>query len=119
MRITRNQIVHGVAGYIKDEIIPKMERPMQIVAAIAVNSAVNNDRLMDSLFDNEMISSLLGDDGTGAYDISGLITAVHDAMDAYGNFPVRIPSIPFISPSEITLTITAEDIRAMQRRIEG
>lgn len=121
MRVTREQIVRGMTGYIKDEILPKMagDKAMQIIASIAVGAAMNNDRLLDSVFDNEMVMALLDDDGTGTFDISGLMSAVHDAVVQYGGFPMSIPSIPFISPNEMTLKITAEDIEAMRRRIEG
>lgn len=121
MRVTRNQITGGIAGYIKDEILPKMagDKAMQIIASVAVSSALNNDRLLDSVFDNEMVMALLDDDGTGTYDISGLMASVHDAVGQYGGFPMSIPSIPFISPNEMSLRITAEDIEAMRRRIEG
>ena len=37
----------------------------------------------------------------------------------FGSFPVQVPAIPLISPTGFTLSLTAEDIDAMKRKIEG
>ena len=119
MRVTRSQIVHGVADYIKDEILPKMDegKAMQIIVSIGVNSVMANDKLIDSVFENDMVKALLDDDGSGSYEIDGLADAVHKAIDQYGAFPIKVPPVPLLSPREITLMIDENDVDAMRRKI--
>ena len=121
MRVSRTQIVDGVADYIKRDILPKMadDRAVQIIFTIAVNAAMANDRLVDSVFDNEIVRSMLEDDGSGTYEIGGIVDAMRSAINEFGAFPVSIPAIPLVSPREITLTLNGEDIEAIKRRIEN
>ena len=121
MRVTKSQIIRGVSDYIKNEILPKMDedRAVQIVATIAVNAALNNDKILDGLMQNEIVRTLLDDDGSGTYDISGLMAAMRDAVNQYGAFPFKVPSIPFLSAREITLRLNAADVDAMRSKIEN
>lgn len=121
MRATKSQIVSGVTDYIKNEILPKMDgqKAWQIMATVAVNAAAANSRLIDTVFANEFVKAALADDGSGAYDVSGVADALKSAMDQYGTFPLHLPPIPLISPGEITLTLSAADVDAIMRRIEN
>ena len=120
MRVTQSQIVRGIGGYLRDEILPKMgeDRAVQIVASIAVNAAMANEKLLDSVFGNEMVQILLDYDGD-TYDVSGLTAAMRDAIDKYGALPIKLPHIPFVSASELTLRMDGKDVDAMKRRIES
>ena len=117
MRVSRDKIIQGVTEYIKGEILPKMDKTMQIIGSIAVNAAATNEKIVDGLFGNGMVMALLEDDGSGMYEVSNLMDAVKRSIDQYGNLPIQIPAIPFIS-KEITLTLNAGDIDAMKRRME-
>ena len=117
MRVSKDRIIEGVAGYIQDEILPKMERPVQIIMSIAVNSVMGNGKLVDSVFENDIVRTMLCGEG-GTYDIENLMDSMRDAINEYGSFPVKIPAIPLVS-QEFTLTLNADDIEAMKRRIEG
>lgn len=121
MRVSKSQIVHGIADYIQGEILPKMadEKAVQIILSIAANAAMSNGKLVDSVLENEIVRTLLEDDGTGTYDVGGIADAMRTAIEQYGSFPVRVPAIPLLSPHEITLRLSAEDIDAMRRRIEN
>ena len=121
MRVTKNQIIRGVSDYIKSEILPKMgdDKAVQIIATVAINAAAANEKLLDSVFSNEIIRTLLEDDGSGTYEIGGLADAMRGAMDQYGSLPVKLPPIPFVSGGGMTLRLNAEDVDAMRRRIEG
>ena len=121
MRISKTQIVSGITDYIRNEILPKMEndRAMQIIFTVAVNAACANGKLIDTIFDNSAVRSMLDDDGSGTYEISGILDSVRGAVSQYGGFPVTIPAIPLVSPREITLRLTGDDIDAIRRRIEG
>ena len=121
MRVSRTQIVKGVSDYIQSDILPKMadDRAIQIVLSIAVNAVAANNKLVDSIFDNSIVRSMLDDDGGGTYEIAGVTDAMRKAIDQYGSFPVNIPAIPLVSPHEITLRLNADDIEAMKHRIES
>lgn len=121
MRVSKSQIVHGITEFIQNEILPKMgdDRAVQIMLSIAINTAIGNDRLVSTVLDNEVVRALLGDDGSGSYEISGIIDAMRTAIEQYGSFPVRVPAIPLLSPHEITLKLDASDVDAIRRRIEN
>ena len=59
MRVTKSQIVQGVADYIKEEILPKMDdgKAMQIIVSIGINAVAANERLIDSVFENDMVKA--------------------------------------------------------------
>jgi len=120
MRVSRNQIIKGVADYIKNDLIPTMQndRAVQIIFTIAINAAIANSKLTDTIFDNEIVRAMLDDDGSGTYEISGIVDSMQAAIQQYGSFPVQIPAIPLVSPREITVKLTADDVSAMRRKIE-
>jgi len=121
MRVTKSQIVHGVTDYIQSDILPNLTngRGLQIIVSIGANAIAANHKLVDVLFGNQMFRALLDDDGNGTYDISGLAEAMSKSIEQYGSFPVNIPAIPLVSPTEITLKLSVEDVDAMRKRIES
>ena len=120
MRVSQNQIIKGVADYIKNDLIPTMQndRAVQIIFTIAINAAMANSKLTDTIFDNEIVRAMLDDDGSGTYEISGIVDSMQAAIQQYGSFPVQIPAIPLVSPREITVKLTADDVSTMRRKIE-
>lgn len=121
MRVTKSQIVHGIAEYVQSDILPQMggARSMQIIVSIGANVIAANNKLVDEIFKNQIVLALLDDDGSGTYDLSGLADAMTKSIREFGNFPIKVPPIPIISPAEFTLSLTADDVAAMRRRIEG
>jgi hypothetical protein len=121
MRVTKAQIVHGITEYLQSDILPQMggARSMQIIVSIGANAIAANNKLVDAMFNNPIVLTMLDDDGSGTYDLGGLVDAVTKSIRQYGSFPVQVPAIPLISPAGFTLSLTADDIDAMQRKIEG
>lgn len=121
MRVTKSQIAHGAADYLREEILPKMSdnRAMQIILSIAANAALANTKTVEAVLNNSIICALLEDDGSGTFDLGSISEAIMAAIEQYGSFPVRIPAIPLLSPNEITLNLGAGDVAAMRRRIEN
>lgn len=121
MRVTKIQIVHGAADYLREEVLPKMadNRAMQILLTIGANAALANSKAVDAVFNNNLVRAFLEDDGTGTYDIGAVADALRSAVEQYGSFPVQIPAIPFLSPNTITLNLGASDVDAIRRRIEN
>lgn len=121
MRVSREQIIRGIADYAQNDILPKMgnDRAVQIMATVAISAAAANPRVADAVFESEIMRSMLGDDGTGMYELAGIVEAMRAAIEQYGSFPVRIPAIPLVSPREIVLNLNGADIDAMRKRIEN
>lgn len=121
MRVTKNQIVRGLAAFVSDDILPKLEndRAVQILATVAVHAALANQALLDSAFRSPMLQALLEDDGAGTYEIDGILGAMKAAIDQYGYFPVTIPAVPLLSPREISLRLNSADVDAVRQHIES
>ena len=121
MRVTKSQIIHGVTDYIQNEILPQLggARSMQIIVSIGANAIAANPKLLDAIFGNQLVQALVDDDDSGTYDLSSLADAMAKSIQEFGSFPIKVPPIPLISPTEFTLSLTAEDVAAMRRRIEG
>ena len=121
MRVSKSQIIQGVTDYIQSDILPQLAgaRPMQIIVSIGANAITANHRITDALFENQIVRAVLNDDGSGTYDLSGLVDAMTKSIREFGSFPIKVPAIPLISPAEFTLSLSADDVAAMRRRIEG
>ena len=121
MRVTRSQIINGLTGYIQQEILPKMEddRALKILFSVAVNAIKANDKLIDKYLQNDIVKTLIDDDGSGNYDVERLMDWIRTSVEEYGAFPVIVPPIPLVSPREITLRLGPSDIIAIQRQIEN
>lgn len=121
MRVTRNQIVNGLASYVQQEIMSRMDddRALKILFSIGVNAIKANDRLIDKYMSNDIVRALIDDDGSGNYDIERLMDWIKSSVEEYGAFPVIVPPIPLVSPREITLKLGPSDIVAIQRQIES
>lgn len=121
MRVTKSQIVNGLTEFVKTDILPKLDgdKAMQIIGTVALHAAAANQHLLDVVFGNSMVRALLSEDGSGSYEIGGLINAMKAAIEQYGYFPVTIPAIPLLSPHEITVRLNASDVDDMRMYIEA
>lgn len=119
MRVTKDQIINGIVSYAENEVIPQVgDKATQIIAAIAVKSIKANTKLIDSLFENPMLKTLLEEDADGTYELDIVFGNVAESIRQYGPFPIEIPPIPFVSNSEKLLTFTDSDVNEIKRRIE-
>ena len=120
MRVTRDQIVNGIASVVETDVIPMIDddKATQIIASIAVKAVKANTKLVDSVFETQMIKTLLEVDEDGTYEIEGLFKSIEESVREFGAFPVELPAIPFISPTEKTLKFDAKDVSEIKRLIE-
>ena len=119
MRVKKDNIVNGIVSYVENEVIPKIgDRATQIIASVGANAIRSNTKLVDAIFDNGVVKVILDDDGSGTYETDGLFNAIQDSIEKYGNFPLQIPPIPIVSPTEKQLTFTSADIAEIRHRIE-
>lgn len=119
MRVSKDQLVNGIVSYAEYEVIPKInDKATQIMASIAIKSIRANSKLLDSVFGSSTVKTLLEEDENGTYEIEGLFQSITESVKQYGPFPVEIPPIPFVSPSDKILSFTEADISELKRRIE-
>ena len=121
MRATKQHIVDGIAAYIREEMLPKMEKEkaMQIMLSVAVNAVKANDKLINDVFENEWVQAFLQDDGTGMYEIGGLLDTIRAAVDQYGELSLTLPPVPLIAPMGGSIKLIAQDVDAIRRKIEN
>lgn len=119
MNVTKQQIVNGITAYAKSEIIDKIsDKPMKIIIATAVSMLETKPEIMNSVFENPILSSMFNEtDGT--YNLDSIMMALENAMREYGDFPIHIPAIRFISPAEKQLTFSVGDISRIKQYIDG
>ena len=55
----------------------------------------------------------------GLYDVDALFTALDETFRQYREFPVPLPTIPFLSRNENSFTFRAEDLEEIKRRISA
>lgn len=120
MNVTKNQILSGVIRYAKEEVINKIpDKPIKMAIAVAVSMLETNPNIADKFFDDTTISAILGKKDDGTYDISQITTVVESTLNEYGDFPIKIPPIKFISPTEKELNFSGRDIKTLREYIVG
>ena len=108
-------IITGLISYVEKEIIPKMsdDKAFQIILSVLVNTLRTNKTLTDKVFENDIFRTITKQDGD-SYDLNPLFDILTDSVSKYGYFPVTIPAIPFVSPTEKELKFDAEDIKTLK-----
>lgn len=120
MNVTKQQIVNGTIKYINEEVINKItDKPLKIAMAVGVSMIDKKPEATNAFFEDDRISSILNKKDDGTYDIGEITEAIENTLAQYGDFPVTIPAIKFISPTEKTLNFSAFDIRRLREYIEG
>ena len=121
MRVTKSQLVHGMVGFVQNEILPKMSnnKAMQILLSVGANTAASNAKLVELFFSHPLVRAVLDDDGSGSVELGGLADALRKSIDQYGSFPVQMPVIPLICPDGFTVILSANDVTALFNSIEN
>lgn len=123
MRVEKQKIINGFVSYIDNEVAPKItnDKAMQIIISVGANTLRGNPAAVDKWFNNGVVSIVAKHemvDGKDTYDLDGLFSMVEDSVTKYGYFPVVLPTIPFISPTEKELKFSSEDIEMLKTYIE-
>ena len=117
MKVTKQQIISGVVKYTKNEVLNKIvDKPLKMIIATVVAMMETNPKIVDAVFNNSIISAMLYEDN-GMYEIDELMEVIEDIMNEYGEFPVVIPAIKFISPMEKELSFGASDVNKLREYI--
>ena len=95
------------------------DKSAQFIAAAGVNLLKSNNSLADPVFENPFVKRLLSPDNSGLYDVDALFAALDETFRQYREFPVPLPTIPFLSRNENSFTFRAEDLEEIKRRISA
>lgn len=119
MTVKKIDIINGVIRYIRSEVIGKItDKPLKMVLAACVSAIEMNSSLVDSIFTNDIVTMILPSKD-GEYDLDNIFEILEKTITEYGDFPVTIPPIKFISSSEKQLTFTSSDIHRLKTYISG
>ena len=81
-----------------------------------------NKSIADKVIKNDFVRAIASYENNGGvetYELDGLFSAVEESVKKHTYFPVMIPAIPFISPTQKELKFSAEDIEMLKTYIEG
>lgn len=113
MEVTKGQMINGVVRFMKSDVIAKIpDKPFRMTLSAVVNLIEVRPEAADVIFENSLLQS-----ESGMYDIDLLEQIVTKTIDEYGDFPITIPAIKFISPTEKELRFTSEDVRKLKSYI--
>ena len=113
MEVSRGQLVSGATRFAKNEIINKVtDKNFKMVMSMLINLLEVKPELAD-----EFLEPMADKDGM--YDIDLLESVLCRTMDEYGDFPIVIPAIKFISPTEKELRFNSDDVRKLRNYIMG
>lgn len=123
MNVNKQQIINGFVKYMNEEVIEKItDKPLKIAIATGVAMLQANPNLANKILDDDMVSMVLNKkvDGTSeTYEIDAILRTLKTSIDRYGDFPVKIPAIKFISPTEKELQFSGRDIERLKECIIG
>ena len=115
MEVTKGQMINGVIRFMKSDVIAKIpDKPFRMTLSALVNLIEVKPEVADTIFETPFLKSQ-----TGMYDIDLLENIVTKTIDEYGDFPITVPAIKFISPTEKELRFTSEDVRKLKSYIES
>lgn len=115
MEVSKGQLINGVIKYIKNDVLKKIpDKPFRMTLSAAVNLMEAKPEVADIIFEHPILK---GNDGM--FDIDLLEQVILKTIEEYGDFPVTIPPVRFISPTEKELRFTAEDVKKLKGYIEG
>ena len=110
MEVTKGQMINGVVRFMKHDVIAKIpDKPFRMALSAIVNLIEVRPEAADMIFESPFLKS-----ESGMYDIDLLEEVVTKTIDEYGDFPITIPAIKFISPTEKELRFTSDDVRKLK-----
>lgn len=108
-------MINGVVRFMKADVIAKIpDKPFRMALSAIVNLIEVKPEVTNFIFDIPFLKT-----ESEMYDIDLLEQVVTKTIDEYGDFPITIPAIKFISPTEKELRFTLDDVRKLRSYIES
>ena len=112
--MTREQILSGLEKYVVNDVISKIQdKALCIILDTALALLKRKPELLDKYLNTPLFKT---DNG---YDVDMMAETVKGSLKKLGAFPVVIPAIPFVSPTEKILSFSADDIDNLVAYIKG
>lgn len=108
--MTKEQIVAGLAAYAEETAPVIQDRLTRFLFLTAVAYVSANPKAADVVFQNPLVSSVLGPGPE--YNVDAIFAAMQTACETTMGVPVTIP--PFLNVPEQTITLGVEDFRKMR-----
>lgn len=117
MNVTKSEIINGVVKFAKNEVIDKIpDKALKMIIATGVSVIEIDPEVADNFFNNPMVSTILKEED-GKYNLDKTFEIVEKTLTDYGDFPVKIPPIKFLSPNEKELTFSLVDVSKLKEYI--
>ena len=115
MEVSKAQLTSGISRYVRNEMLPKInDRGFKMAISAAVNLIELRPEVADKVLENPIFMAK-----NGMYDLDTIEMVLTRTLEEYGDLPIVIPGIPFVSPDKKELRFSAEDIRRMKGYIMG
>lgn len=110
MEVSKGQIISGVSRYVRREMLNKItDKPFKMAISAGINLLELRPDIADKVLDNPLFMAQ-----DGMYDLDMIEAVIVRTMEEYGDLPIKVPGIPFISPAEKEFRFSAEDIRKLR-----
>lgn len=108
--VSRKVIVNAISKFITTDLIQGID-DMQVKFALSLikQNLMDNPNVIDNVFENPFISSVVHGEN-GMYDIDDFVIMLKKVLSEYESYPITIPKIPLILPTEKTIRIENSDI---------
>lgn len=115
MEVSKGQMISGIIRFMRSDVIAKIpDKPFRMTLSAMVNLVEVKPEAADFIFENPILKS-----ETGMYDIELIEKVILKTIEEYGDFPITIPAIKFISPTEKELRFSADDVKKLKEYITG
>ena len=119
MMTDRAQIAHGLANYVRGDLLQVVpDMPLRIALGTIARMVETNPTVIDRFLTSPAMAMIVPA-GDGGYDIIPALNALRDTMRETGALTLTIPSIPLITKGEQTMTFSPSDIDNLISRIGG
>lgn len=119
MKVTKKQINDGVTKFITETLIPNNhDGQLKAVLYMMKDTIRKKPDTIDYFLDNPVISSsIIQEDDM--YEIGHFTDTMRSILEDCDYYPITVPEVPLLSPSEKVLKITSSDFEALINSIKG
>ncbi len=112
--VTHEQLIDGVTKFVTNDVLSKIDdKALRIIIDTALALLKRKPEMIDKYVNNALFKTDKG------YDIDTMVQVIKESLNKNGAFPIVIPAVPFISPTEKILSFCADDVDALSRYIKG
>lgn len=117
--LSKKIISNAVAKFIENDLINDID-DVQVKFALCLikESLLDNPNMLITFFENPLVTSVVTEDN-GQYDIKELSIILKKILSEYNSYPIPIPKIPLVLPSEKTIRIESCDIDKIMNYINS